>query len=99
MIHFKIYSSPCNLELDAGRSRTDCDPRRNMAERLGAVPLRKSNVTLKSFSGHSRPVIRETAVHVKYGKQEIDLPIVVTKEKGVALMGRDWLSKIRLASN
>ena len=38
----------------------------------------------------------ETAVHVKYGSQELDLPIIVTKGKGAALMGRDWLSKIKL---
>ena len=38
----------------------------------------------------------ETAVHVKYGSQELDLPIIVTKGKGVPLMARDWLSKIKL---
>lgn len=38
----------------------------------------------------------ETTVHVKYGSQELDLPIIVTKGKGVPLMGRDWLSKIEL---
>ena len=38
----------------------------------------------------------ETAVHVKYGSQELDLPIIDTKGKGFPLMGRDWLSKIEL---
>ena len=63
---------------------------------LSSDPLQKSNVTLRSYSGHSIPVSGEIAVHVKYGFQELDLPIIVTKEKGVALMGRDWLSKIKL---
>ncbi|PFX31971.1 Uncharacterized protein K02A2.6 [Stylophora pistillata] len=67
-----------------------------MAKDLGSVPLQKSNVTLRSYSGHSIPVYGETAVHVKYGSQELDLPIIVTNGKGVALMGRDWLSKIKL---
>ena len=44
------------------------------------------------------PASREIAVHVKYGSQELDLHpcIIVTKGKGVPLVGRDWLSKIKL---
>ena len=63
---------------------------------MGSVPLEKSNVTLRSYSGHLIPVSGETAVHVKYGSQELDLPIIVTKGKGVPLMARNWLSKIKL---
>ena len=53
-------------------------------------------MTLRSYSGHLIPVPGETAVHVKYRSQELDLPIIVTKGKGVPLMGTDWLPKIRL---
>ena len=45
----------------------------------GAVSVKKFNVTLKSYSSHSIPVIGEAAVHVKYGNQEIDLPIIVNE--------------------
>ena len=54
-------------------------------------------MTLRSYSGHLIPVFGETTVHVKYGQsQDLDLPIIVTKGRGVPLMGRDWLSKIKL---
>lgn len=36
----------------------------------GAIPLKKSNVALRSYSGHSKPAIGETAVQIKYGAQE-----------------------------
>ena len=50
---------------------------------LRTVPLKKSNVTLRTSSGHSKPVIGETAVQIKYSAQEIDRRILVTKGKGV----------------
>ena len=50
---------------------------------LRTVPLKKSNVTLRTSSGHSKPVIGETAVQIKYSVQEIDRRILVTKGKGV----------------
>ena len=37
---------------------------------LGAIPFKKCNVTLRSYSGHSKPVIGETTVQIKYGAQE-----------------------------
>ena len=63
---------------------------------LGSVPLQESSVTLKSYSGHAIPVVGEATVHVQYHTQEVNLPIIVTKGSGLALIGRDWLSKIKL---
>lgn len=90
-----INNGPCELELDTGAAVTVI-PEEIWQKDLGSVPLQKSNVTLKSYSCHLVPVSGETAVHVKYRSQELDLPIIVTKGKGVPLMGRDWLSKIKL---
>lgn len=90
-----INNVPYELELDTGAAVTVI-PEEIWQKDLGSVPLQKSNVTFKSYSGHLIPVSRETAVHVKYGSQELDLPIIVTEGKGVPLMGRDWLSKINL---
>lgn len=65
-------------------------------DQLGAIPLQRSAFNLKSYSGHTIPVVGETTVHVKYSDQEADLPVIVTRGKGTALMGRDWLSKVKL---
>jgi len=65
-------------------------------DQLGSVPLQESDVTLKSYSGHDIPVVGESTVHVQYNAQETDLPVIVTKGDGVALMERDWLSTLKL---
>ena len=38
----------------------------------------------------------ESTVHVRYNAQEAHLPVIITKGDGVALMGRDWLSTLKL---
>ena len=60
------------------------------------MPLQESGVTLKSYSGHDIPLVGESTVHVQYNAQEADLPVIVTEGDGVALMGRDWLSTLKL---
>ena len=64
---------------------------------LGSVPLVESSATLKSYCGHAIDVVSETNVYVQYQTQwQVNLPIVVTKGEGLALVGRDWLSKLKL---
>ena len=54
--------------------------------------LVQSSVTLKSYCGHVIHIVSETNVYVQYQTQrQVNLPIVVTKEEGLALVGRDWL--------
>jgi len=63
---------------------------------LGSEPLQESDVTLKSYSGHDIPVVGESTVHIQYNDQEADFPVIITKGDGVALLGRDWLSALKL---
>ena len=65
-------------------------------ERSVRFSLQASDVTLKSYSGHDIPVVGESTVHVRYNAQEAHLPVIITKGDGVALMGRDWLSTLKL---
>jgi len=53
-------------------------------------------VALKSYSDHDIPVVGESTVHVQYNGQEADLPVIITEGDGIALMGRDWLSTLKL---
>jgi len=45
--------------------------------------LQESGVTLKSYSGHDKPVVGESTVHVQYNGQEADLPVIIIKGDGV----------------
>ena len=51
---------------------------------------------LQSYSGHEIPVIGEAKVQVAYHDQEAVLPVVITGNDGPVLMGRDWLSVLKL---
>ena len=72
MVPLKINNIPCNLELDTGASVTVI-PEDMWKNELGSVPLQKSSVTLKSYSGHATPVVGEATVHVQYHAQEVNL--------------------------
>ncbi|PFX15928.1 Uncharacterized protein K02A2.6 [Stylophora pistillata] len=63
---------------------------------LAAKSLRQTDVRLKSYSGHEIPVLKEAKVQVSYGDQQACLPVIVTAGDGPALMGRNWLSVLRL---
>jgi len=39
-------------------------------------------VTLKSYSGHDKPVVGESTVHVQYNGQEADLAVIIIKGDG-----------------
>ena len=53
-------------------------------------------MTLKSYPGHAIPVVGETIVNVQNQTQQVNLPIIIPKDEGLALMGRDWFSQLKL---
>ena len=95
LVSLNINNIPCKLELDTGAS-VIVIPETMWRDQLGSVPLQESDVTLKCYSGHDIPVVGESTFHVRYNAQEADLPVIITKGSGVALIGRDWLSTLKL---
>ena len=63
------------------------------------VHLEPTVVKLKSYSGHELQVLGECRVHVDYQGQSKDLPLLIVKGHGPNLMGRNWLSHLRLDWN
>ena len=95
VVPVKINGIPCKIELDTGASVTVI-LEEMWENKLGSVPLVESSVTLKSYPGHAIPVVGGTIVHFQNQTQQVNLPIVILKGEGVALMGRDWLSQPKL---
>ena len=60
------------------------------------MPLSPSEITLRSYSGESVPVLGCVDVKVKYGGQEDMLSLLVVKGDGPSLLGRNWLVKMKL---
>ena len=91
IVPVQIDVEPMHMELDNGSSVTiilnnlwvDVFPK---------SALYRSDVKLRSYSGHEMPVMGEATIRVRYGNQEACLPAVVTAGDGPPIMDRNWLS-------
>ena len=58
--------------------------------------LLESDITLRTYSGEQLAIKGTLKVDVQYKDQNAQLQLVVATGKGPSLMGRDWLTRIRL---
>ena len=83
------------LEIDTGASLTLVSER-TLRDNLPDLKLSPSEISLRSYSGESIPVLGSVNVTVKYSNQEASLPLIVVKGDGPSLLGRNWLSHLKL---
>ena len=81
-----IGRKPVDMEVDTGASVTII-PNSVWTDVLAAKSLQRTDVKLRSYSGHEIPVLGETKVHVSYGDQQACLPVFVTASDGPTLLG------------
>ena len=53
------------------------------------VPLSKSTLLLKTYTGEVMPVLGEMKVEVKYRSQTVTLTLTIVERSGPSLFGRD----------
>ena len=83
------------LEVDTGASVTII-PNKIFKEKLGHLKLRLANTSLKTYTGAVLPLCGETEV-VEYQGQSAKLPLIVAEVDGKpAILGRNWLSFVKL---
>ncbi|XP_028403427.1 uncharacterized protein K02A2.6-like [Dendronephthya gigantea] len=90
-----IEGKPVTMEVDTGAA-VSIMPESVWRKLSSTKPVRKSNVKLRSYSGHEIPVLGEIDVGVVYGNQKAHLPVIVTNNEGPVLLGRNWLSVLKL---
>ena len=95
IIPVAIVGKTVDMELDTGASVTII-PKSIWSDVLASKPVERTDVKLRSYSGHEIPVIGEAKVQVAYRDQEAVLPVVITGNDGSVLMGHDWLSVLKL---
>ena len=83
------------LEIDSGASLTLVSER-TLRDNLPDLKLSPSEISLRSYSGESIPVLGSVNVTVKYSNQEASLPLIVVKGDGPSLLGRNWLCHLKL---
>ncbi|XP_048590103.1 uncharacterized protein K02A2.6-like [Nematostella vectensis] len=84
------------MEVDTGAARTVI-PEKLFKENFGHLKLKNASTSLKTYSGTVLPLIGETEVLVEYEGQSAKLPLIVAKvESKPAILGRNWLSVVKL---
>lgn len=94
-VQMHIEDSPVQMQLDTGAAVTLVSEKVYL-QALSHLPLQPCNLTLATFTGDAIPLKGQVNVAVKYGSQSHTLPLVIVKGDRPALLGRNWLKKIRL---
>ena len=89
-----IEGVPMNMEVDTGSCIT-LITHTDYAKHFSHLPLQSCDLTFRSASGGNVHILGKFAVTVRYGEQEHRLCLRVARGQA-RLLGRDWLSVIRL---
>lgn len=94
-VSVKVNGTPVDMEVDTGASVSlmSQDMKREI---LPDVPMSQPHLRLKTFNGDLVPVVGKCMVKVEYEGQMKILPLYIVQGKGPELLGRDWLSCIKL---
>ena len=94
----KMNGHPVQMEIDTGASVSVVGEEIFKAIQRGVKPLelQKSSVQLRTYTGDEIPVRGSVLVPVEHHGQDLTLPLIVTEGNGPPLVGRNWLSTLRL---
>ena len=94
----RVNNADLDMEVDTGASVSIIseDTYNRLWPEKQQPSLQKSTITLRTYSGEQLSVKGSMAVDVQYKDQKAHLQLVVATGQGPSLLGRDWLSKIRL---
>ena len=83
------------MEIDTGAAVTLISEA-TLRSLLPHLPLSKPTMRLRTYTAQPISVLGQALVEVKYNDYSGSHVLTVVKGKGPALLGRDWLSCIRL---
>ena len=72
------------------------DKTRTSLPHLHKLPLQPLQVKLRTYTGQSIQVLGEISVDITCQGSKHTLPLLLVKEDGPSLIGRNWLTQIRL---
>ena len=91
----QVNSKEIKMELDTGSAKSIIS-RAEYSSMFGDTPLQETHVRFKTYTGERISPLGVVDVQLQYKGQKCTAPLYVLDGKGVALFGRDWLSKIKL---
>ena len=95
-----VYGVPVTFEVDTGAASTLMNAETFQTVRAtggdDSLELQPSSAKLRTYTGEPIPIEGEFNAVVHYGKQHLDLPVIVVSTAGPNLLGRDWLNVLKL---
>ena len=98
MVDLKVNTADLTMELDTGATLSLISEKtyNNLFPAETAPHLQASTAQLKTCTGEVIKVLGSIEVEVEYSEQKKKLNLLVVAGEGPSLLGRDWLSHIRL---
>ena len=90
-----VNGKTINFVIDTGAHKTII-PESVYRKQYADIPLKRSNVKLKSYSKNNIPVLGEMTAEVQYEGEKYTLPLIVAKGENISLFGRSWMKVIKL---
>ncbi|XP_060079899.1 uncharacterized protein K02A2.6-like [Ylistrum balloti] len=94
-VNLNLNGCPVQMEIDTGAAITICSEK-VYTDHLSQLSLQKPTVKLKDYGGVNVPLRGEVTVPVTYGNQSHNLLLRVACGNRPSLLGRNWLSHIKL---
>ena len=93
-IDLHVNERPVTFQLDTGAAMSVIT--HHDYQRFVGSPISKSSRSLQTYTGEHIPIVGEANVDVAYAGNVHHLPLIVVDGEGPPLLGRNWLSVIRL---
>ncbi len=90
-----VEGQPLSMEIDTGAVVSVASDT-FYKEHLQHLPLKTSSRQLRSYSGDKIELLGEVSVHVEYEAQKFEFPLTIVRGNKPALMGRNWLTYLKL---
>ena len=95
LVDISLNGKQTSMELDTGASLSLMSETK-FKDLFPNLDLQPSTARLVTYSQDALRTLGEVSMSVVYGDQKANLPLVVVSGSGPTLLGRNWLSKIRL---
>uniref|UniRef100_A0A1I8HYJ3 Phosphorylase b kinase regulatory subunit n=1 Tax=Macrostomum lignano TaxID=282301 RepID=A0A1I8HYJ3_9PLAT len=94
-VELLLQGKPCRFEVDTGSALTVI-PKSLQEDVLPGLRLSPTSTVLRTYTGESFRPIGQAEVAVQHNGQDRRLTLLVVEQGDVALLGRDWLTQLRL---
>ena len=96
MVDVAINGREVVMELDTGAARTLLSQATVDACGLHLAEVKPPSMGLRTYPGERIKTVGESRVEVCHAGQVVNLPLIVVEGTFPAVLGRDWLEKLRI---